>query len=204
MSATVKDTAPLAPRGTPLRPWRSKVLASGVAAVCVLAAYHLAMVFLAISPPNILKDHAMRQVNWWIYPWFEQGWKMFAPEPVATNRAFEVRVRDGARTSRWHNLTAADDAHIRGNPVTSRQHTNVLRRTWDGLQGLKPAKGPRNEAEAIRFAYARNVAVQRMTDLGYQDFSKIQIRVRQQHVPPHNAMNKTQPWETTRLPWWGV
>ncbi|NGN68587.1 hypothetical protein G5C51_32425 [Streptomyces sp. A7024] len=194
----------LAPRGMPLRRRRSRSLRAGFATVCLLAAYHLGMVFLAIAPPNVIKDHSMQQVQWWIYPWFEQGWKMFAPEPVSTNRAFEVRVRNGTKVSRWENLTAADDAEIRGDLITSRQHANVLRRVWDGMESLDKKKGPRNPGEAIRFTYARNVVVQRMEALGYENFSKIQIRVRLQKVPPHNNVNAEQPWQTMMLPWWGV
>lgn len=216
MSSAVKDAvrprnAPpdtaqlLAPTGLSLHPRRRRTIRVVVVTTMLLATYHLAMVFLAIAPPNILKDHAMKQVHWWIYPWFEQGWKMFAPEPVSTNRAFEVRVRNGERIGQWVNFTALDDAHIRGNPVTSREHANVVRRAWDGLQGLDLKKGPQSPAEEIKFIYTRNLVVSRMEHLGFKGFTKVQIRVRQQKVSPHNDMNKKMPWVTTNnLPWWKV
>ncbi|MQY12782.1 hypothetical protein SRB5_29210 [Streptomyces sp. RB5] len=194
----------LAPGGTSLRPRYRRALTAGAVAVVSLALYHCAMVFLAIAPPSTVKNHAYRQVDWWIYPWFEQGWKMFAPEPVATNRAVEVRVYGADGASRWENLTAMDDARIRGDVMTSRQHANVVRRAWDGLSGLDLRKGPRNAHERIKFRYTRNVMTGRMEQLGYHDFDRLQVRVRMQKVPPFDDMNAVQPVRTVVLPWWKV
>jgi len=79
------------------------VVAMTVGAVTVGALYHLAMVFLHVAPPNTLSNEHAAAVSDYIYPEFEQNWKLFAPDPLQQNihvqaRA-EVRKPDGSTRS---------------------------------------------------------------------------------------------------------
>ncbi|MBW8735772.1 MAG: hypothetical protein JF621_01090, partial [Streptomyces turgidiscabies] len=77
--------------------------ALAVAVVAVAACVHLGMVFLHVAPSNTVTKEHIRKIDDWIYPEFEQNWKLFAPNPLQQNIAVEVRadVRTadgGART----------------------------------------------------------------------------------------------------------
>jgi hypothetical protein len=110
-------------------------VALAIGAVAVGALFHLGMVFLHVAPSNTLsKDHTAA-VSDYIYPEFEQNWKLFAPDPLQQNihvqaRA-EVRKADGSlSTTGWRDLTGQDVAAMRHNPVPSHTQQNELRRAW--------------------------------------------------------------------------
>jgi hypothetical protein len=106
-----------------------------VGAVAVGALYHLAMVFLHVAPSNTLSKEHASAVNDYIYPEFEQNWKLFAPDPLQQNihvqaRA-EIRAPGGAdRTTGWIDLTGQDVSAMRHDPVPSHSNQNLLRRAW--------------------------------------------------------------------------
>ncbi len=111
------------------------VVAVAVAAVCVGAVFHLGMVFLHVAPTNTLSTRYATALSGYIYPEFEQNWKLFAPDPVQSNvdiqaRA-QVRTAGGSTTTGWVDLTAMDDRAILHNPFPSHTEQNELRRSWD-------------------------------------------------------------------------
>jgi hypothetical protein len=108
-------------------------LALATAAVCV--AVHLLMVFLHVAPENTATKQHGDLVGSYVYPEFEQNWKLFAPNPLQQNihvwaRA-EVHKDDGANeVTGWVDLTAMDAAAIRHNIAPSHTQQNELRRAW--------------------------------------------------------------------------
>lgn len=97
------------------------VAALALAVVALVAVVHVAMVFLHVAPDNTVSKRYGEQVGDWVFPEFEQNWKLFAPNPLQQNVAVEVRAEiskaDGSRhTTGWINLSAEDGAAIRGNP----------------------------------------------------------------------------------------
>ncbi|MHC8564148.1 DUF5819 family protein [Streptomyces albidoflavus] len=50
------------------------------------------MVFLHVAPPNVVSGRYGPQVNAWIYPLFEQNWRLFAPDPDSVNRTVSART----------------------------------------------------------------------------------------------------------------
>ncbi|MFF3373594.1 DUF5819 family protein [Streptomyces sp. NPDC002680] len=192
--------------------------ALAVAVVAVAAFAHLGMVFLHVAPSNtVTKEHA-RAIDDWIYPEFEQNWKLFAPNPLQQNIAVEVRadVRTadgGARTTAWYDLSALDGEAIHGNPVPSHTQQNELRRAWDFLVASHDAQNrPSGLRGVLAEQYLRRIVVLR---LDREDaagpggtIDRVQVRSRSTNVrPPEWSQEQVQVPEkpTYRvLPWWPV
>lgn len=110
--------------------------ALALAGVAVVGVVHIAMVFLHVAPSNTVTKQHGKVVDDWIYPEFEQNWKLFAPNPLQQNIAVqaraEIRMADGQRkTTGWIDLSAGDGSGIRGNPLPSHTQQNELRRGWE-------------------------------------------------------------------------
>lgn len=74
-------------------------VAVAVGAVAVYTVWHLAMVFLFVAPSNTLSEDYRDTVRGYIYPEFEQNWKLFAPNPSSGRRALRSGPRYAARTA---------------------------------------------------------------------------------------------------------
>jgi hypothetical protein len=187
-----------------------------LAVVAVVACVHLGMVFLHVAPPNTLTKKHGKAIDDWIYPEFEQNWKLFAPNPLQQNidvqvRA-EVRTQDGGeRTTGWYDLSALDGAAIDGNPLPSHTQQNELRRAWDfyvdSHDGANRPAGLRGE---LSEAYLRRVVVlrlgrERAADRG-ESLERVQVRSRTANVPPPEWSGErvsTAP-AYHQLPWWSL
>ena len=68
------------------------------------------MVFLHVAPSNTLSKEHAAAVNDYIYPEFEQNWKLFAPDPLQQNIHVEARadIRGPSGTDRDHRLGRHD------------------------------------------------------------------------------------------------
>lgn len=192
--------------------------ALALAVVAVAACAHLGMVFLHVAPSNtVTKAHA-RTIDDWIYPEFEQNWKLFAPNPLQQNIAVEVRadVRTadgGARTTGWYDLSALDGEAIHGNPVPSHTQQNELRRAWDFLVASHDAQNrPAGLRGALAEQYLRRIVVLRLDRADAAGpggtIDRVQVRSRSTNVrPPEWSQEQVQVPEkpTYRvLPWWPV
>ncbi|MCS0601760.1 DUF5819 family protein [Streptomyces sp. LP11] len=192
------------------------VAALALAVVVVAACVHLAMVFLSLAPSNTVSKQHGKAIEEWIYPEFEQNWKLFAPNPLQQNinvqaRA-EVRLKDGdLRTTGWTDLSALDGAAIEHNPVPSHTQQNELRRAWDFFTATHSAD---NRAVGMRGAlseqYVRRIVVMRL----YRDdptskegvIQRVQVRSSTTNVqPPKWSRERVSDKPGYRqLPWWSV
>ncbi|MFD4572023.1 DUF5819 family protein [Streptomyces sp. NPDC058417] len=209
--------APEVPAGAvALSPRYQVVAALVLAVVAVAVCVHLGMVFLHVAPSNTVSKTHSRAIDDYIYPEFEQNWKLFAPNPLQQNIAVQVRadVRtpDGSsRTTAWYDLSAQDGRAIDGNLVPSHTQQNELRRAWDFYTGSHDAE---NRALSTRGPlaeeYLRRIVVLRLDRGGAAGadgvVQRVQIRSRTTTVAP-------PPWSTDRistkpvfreLPWWTV
>lgn len=196
---------PLAPTGGPIRIQAHGFLALMVALSGLLVVVHLGLVFLSVAPSNTVSKKYAQQVDDWIYPWFEQNWSMFAPNPTSSNETIEVRVRNGDNgvPSPWIDLTAADYAEIRHNPFPSHETQNQLRRAWDAYSGQGNVMLPPTTTRAEIFKeYVRNIAVVRLRDHRTGPYSELQLRVTWQGVTPPDGPRPAP--NVTELPWWSV
>jgi hypothetical protein len=187
-------------------------LALVAAAVCV----HLGMLFLHVAPPNTLSKRHGDVVDEWIYPEFEQNWKLFAPNPLQQNVAVQVRAEvstadGGIRTTGWYDLSAEDGRAIDGDPLPSHTRQNQLRRAWDFYVATHDSRDrPVGLRGALAETYLRRIAVLRLerNDAAGPGgvVERVQFRSRTTSVPP-------PPWSREKvsaqpvhrvLPWWPV
>ncbi len=168
--------------------------ALAVAVVAVGALVHLGMVFLHVAPSNTVTKQHGKAIDEWIYPEFEQNWKLFAPNPLQQNIEVQVRAdvrsADGStRTTGWYDLSAEDGAAIDGNLLPSHTEQNELRRAWDFLTATHDnVNRPIGLRGALAETYLRRIVVLR---LGRDDavgkggaVQRVQIRSRTTNVPP--------------------
>jgi hypothetical protein len=180
----------------------------------VLALVHLGMVFLHVAPSNTLTKEHGAFVDSWIYPEFEQNWKLFAPNPLQQNIAVQARTRargrDGVlRTTGWRDLTAEDVAAIRRNPLPSHTQQNELRRAWDFYLGTHDDDNrPSGLRGDLSERYLRRVVLLKLDgaagDGGDSGVLQIQVRSRSTAIRPPAWSDERV--DTTpvfhELPWW--
>ncbi|WP_329253840.1 DUF5819 family protein [Streptomyces sp. NBC_01478] len=191
--------------------------ALAVAVVAVAALVHLGMVFLHVAPSNTVTKQHGKAIDEWIYPEFEQNWKLFAPNPLQQNievqvRA-DVRTADGTtRTTGWYDLSAEDGAAIDGNLLPSHTEQNELRRAWDFLTATHDsANRPIGLRGTLAETYLRRIVVLRLDRddaAGGQGgvVQRVQVRSRTTNVPPPEWSDEqvsTTP-QYRLLPWWPV
>ncbi|MFI2641523.1 DUF5819 family protein [Streptomyces sp. NPDC018610] len=192
------------------------VAALVLGAVAAVACVHLGTVFLYVAPSNTVTKAHGKAVDDWIYPEFEQNWKLFAPNPLQQNVGVQVRAEtraaDGAgHTTNWYDLSAEDGRAIEGNPVPSHTEQNELRRAFDFYSSSHDGE---NRSTGLRGAlseqYLRRIVVLRL----HRDraagsggvLERVQIRVRTTSVaaPPWSGENVSTAPVYRLLPWWTV
>ncbi|MFE9428298.1 DUF5819 family protein [Kitasatospora sp. NPDC006697] len=172
------------------------------------------MVFLYVAPSNQISQRYSKQINAWIYPLFEQNWRLFAPDPESLSRQISVRTEstsaDGTRqVSDWLDLTALDDADVKHNVFPSHTTQNMLRRAWTSYLETHGGDDRSHSARALMFQqYLRNIAAQRVSAHRHDAFQAIQLRVITRPIaaptPPHGPPAAKAAVDTRYLPWWKV
>ncbi|MGW3203837.1 DUF5819 family protein [Streptomyces sp. NPDC001135] len=209
---------PSAPRTgvAALSPRYQVAAALALAVVGVAACVHLLMVFLSLAPANTVTKQHGKAVEQWVYPEFEQNWKLFAPNPLQQNIAVqaraEVRMKDGSlRTTGWTDLSAQDGAAIDGNPVPSHTQQNELRRAWDFFVATHTADNrPVGMRGSLSEQYVRRIVVMRLyrTDPISRDgvIQRVQVRSGTTNVqPPAWSRERVSDKPVYRVvPWWTV
>lgn len=186
--------------------------ALALSVIGLLACGHLAMVFLHVAPSNTLTKQHGESVDAWVYPEFEQNWKLFAPNPLQQNVSVHVRAEiagaDGRRTTRWVNLSGEDGEAIRGNPLPSHVHQNELRRAWDFYSGSHDNDNrPNGLRGELSERYIRRIVMLRLIEHNYAGtVERIQVRsaVRSVGAPSWSDEKISTKPNYRVLPWWTV
>lgn len=190
--------------------------ALALAAVAVAVCVHIGMVFLHVAPANTVSRAHGTVVDEWIYPEFEQNWKLFAPNPLQQNIAVEVRAEirtagGEVRTTDWYGLSAQDGRDIQGNPLPSHTQQNELRRAWDFLTASHTADNrPVGLRGTLAETYLRRIAVLRLDRAGLAGdggtVERVQFRSRTTPVPPPRWSGEQVSLKPVlrELPWWTV
>ncbi len=192
-------------------------LGAGTGAVIVLCLattlIHVLLVFLHVAPPNAVSQLYSGPINAWVYPLFEQNWRLFAPDPESVNRQISARTRhtapDGSvRMSGWFDLSAVDDSAVEHDPFPSHTAQNMLRRAWSSyLEAFGGDDEPHSERAVMMQTYLRNIAADRVAAHRRGSFDSIQLRVITLPVAAPDASGATRqaaPIDTRYLPWWKV
>ena len=211
----VSDAPDHAPAGITALSSRYQIAAAlALAVVAVGALVHLGMVFLHVAPSNTLTKQHGRAVDDWIYPEFEQNWKLFAPNPLQQNIDVQVRVdlrtgEGGVRTTGWYDLSALDGADIRHNPLPSHTQQNELRRAWDFYASSHDnANRPSGLRGELSESYLRRIVARRVDRLSAEvregTVERVQLRSSTTNVqPPSWSAEKVSDDPVYRvLPWW--
>ncbi|MET9469437.1 DUF5819 family protein [Streptomyces sp. NPDC006544] len=197
-------------------PYRAGVFAGAV--LCVATALiHVLLVFLHVAPPNAVSQQYSRQVNAWIFPLFEQNWRLFAPDPESVNRQISARtVRTGpdgtAHVSDWLDLSGPDGAAVEHNAFPSHTTQNLLRRAWSSyLETHGGDDQPRTERALMMQKYLSNIAADRVAARRGGPFDSIQLRVITRPIDPpapvggpRRTPSAATPADTRYLPVWKV
>lgn len=199
-----------------LSPRYQVAAALALALIAVTACVHVGMLFLHVAPANTMTKQHGQAVDDWIYPEFEQNWKLFAPNPMQQNIAVQaraqVRTKDGTtRTTGWYDLSARDGAAIDGNLLPSHTQQNELRRAWDFYIAAHDTQNrPRGLRGQLSERYIRRIAMMRVEREGALDrgatAERVQVRSRTTNVPPPEWSDEkvtTKP-ALRQLPWWSV
>ncbi|MER6855867.1 DUF5819 family protein [Streptomyces pilosus] len=193
--------------------------ALALAVVAVVVCVHLGMTFLHVAPANTVSKQHRATIENWIYPEFEQNWKLFAPNPLQQNVAVqvraEIRTADGtSRTTGWYDLSARDGRAIDGNPLPSHTQQNELRRAWDFFVSTHDDDNrPVGLRGALSEAYLRRIMAMRLDRAGAAGadgaVERVQVRSRTTDIPPPDwseeeaggeRLSATPVYRT--LPWW--
>nr|WSW68136.1 DUF5819 family protein [Streptomyces sp. NBC_00995] len=188
------------------------VAAVALSVIGLIGCVQLAMVFLHVAPSNTLTKQHGEAVDQWVYPEFEQNWKLFAPNPLQQNIAVHVRAEisgpDKRRTTPWMSLSGEDGKAIRGNLLPSHVQQNELRRGWDFYLGSHDSQ---NRANGLRGRlseqYIRRIVMLRLGEHDYGgDVLRIQVRSETRSVAApvwSGEKISTKPFYRV-LPWWTV
>ncbi|MFC8388041.1 DUF5819 family protein [Streptomyces sp. NPDC057238] len=190
--------------------------AVALAVVAVTVCVHLGMTFLHVAPANTVSKKHGETVENWIYPEFEQNWKLFAPNPLQQDIAVQVRAEirtadGGTRTTGWYDLSAQDGRAIDGNLLPSHTQQNELRRAWDFFVATHDDDNrPVGLRGALSETYLRRIAVLRLDRADAAGpggaVERVQIRSRTAQVPPPEWSGEkisTTPVYRT-LSWWSL
>ncbi|MFF9690648.1 DUF5819 family protein [Streptomyces sp. NPDC014623] len=180
----------------------------------LLACAHIAMIFLHVAPSNTLTKQHGEVVEDWVFPEFEQNWKLFAPNPLQQNISVHVRAEvadngaDGSSVTRWFNLSRDDGERIRGNLLPSHIDQNELRRAWDFYTGSHDSENrPNGLRGELSERYIRRIVMLRLAEHGYGGaVERIQVRseVRPVGAPAWSGEKISTRPEYRELPWWTV
>lgn len=211
-TGTVEPRTGVAALSLPYRIGAAVAVAAVAAAVCV----HLGMVFLHVAPSNTVTKAHGEAIDDWIYPEFEQNWKLFAPNPLQQNVAIQVRAQvrtpdGGSRTTGWYDLSAQDGRAIHGNVVPSHSQQNELRRAWDVLVATHDGENrPVGVRGGLSEAYVRRIAVMRLARggaLGADGVAeRVQVRSSTTNVAPPDWSTENVSLKPVYrvMPWWTV
>lgn len=189
------------------------IVAAAAAAAVLAVAVHLSMVFLHVAPSNTLSKKHGEGIDDYVYPEFEQNWKLFAPNPLQQNIAVHARARvakdDGtSETTGWVNLSEMDGAAIDHSLAPSHTEQNELRRGWEFYRGSHDEKGkPLGLRGELSETYIKRIVMLRFgTELNGGTVERIQVRSATTPVGPPSWSDEKNDSKTDYQvqPWWQI
>lgn len=188
-------------------------LHSAVALCLAVTVVHVFLVFLHVAPVNTVSKRYSPLINAWVYPFFEQNWRLFAPDPDSVNRQILARTAhtgpDGSvQVSSWFDLTAVDTAAVEHQVFPSHTAQNMLRRSWAGYVDSHGGDDKAHTERALMMQkYLTDIAADRVAARRGGSFDFIQLRVVALRIAapgPAAGDRPPTPVENRLLPWWKV
>lgn len=189
-------------------------LRTAVVLCLATALVHVVLVFLHVAPSNPVSKRYASQVNGWVFPLFEQNWRLFAPDPDSFNRKILARTahtdpKGAVQVTPWFDLAAVDHSAVDHSVFPSHTSQNLLRRAWTSyVETHGGSDTARSERAVMLQTYLRNIAADRVAShSGSRTFEFIQLRVVTLPVAAPGTAAGTRPPAPTEdrlLPWWKV
>ncbi|WP_323371637.1 DUF5819 family protein [Streptomyces katsurahamanus] len=199
------------------RPGGARALKAGLYTAVILCLAttlaHVALVFLHVAPASTVSKRFSPQINAWVYPFFEQNWRLFAPEPDSVNRQILARAAhtrsDGSmKVSAWFDLVAEDNSAVEHSVFPSHTAQNLLRRAWTSYTDSHGGDdNARTERAVMMQKYLSNIAADRVAarNAGTVDFIQLRVVTLPIAAPGAAVGNRPPtPVENRLLPWWKV
>ncbi|MEV6109550.1 DUF5819 family protein [Streptomyces sp. NPDC051940] len=179
-------------------------LACAAVGAALLAALHLTTVFFSVAPANAVSDEYREDIDGWIFPFFEQHWALFAPNPFRENYRIEARTSTRGTATGWTDLSAVDNEAMRHHPYPARANQNMLRRAWKIYRGRGDLNAPaRSERAELFRSYLRSIVAGRLAGLGHPGgYDAMQLRVTTLPVAPPPGQGAAPAPTALLLPWW--
>ncbi|MBS2964552.1 hypothetical protein KGA66_15965 [Actinocrinis puniceicyclus] len=189
------------------RRWSRALVSGATLTVAAVASVHLAATFLYNAPANPVSQRYAEAVHWWMDPLFSQNWRLFAPNPISENLRIEARASldpDG-RTTGWIDLSAQDEATVRGDPAPGHLAENSLRNAWLQYAQTHDGNGnPTGPNSEIMRQYLLNVVFDRLRGQVGGAIGSVQIRATTTLIPgPGRTAAQSAP-QTRTLDWWAA
>ncbi|WP_260605195.1 DUF5819 family protein [Streptomyces sp. WAC01280] len=174
---------------------------------------HLVMVFLHVAPSNPVSKRYSTQVNGWVYPLFEQNWRLFAPDPDSFNRQVLARTahtdsNGTVRVGPWFDLAAVDNSAVEHHPFPSHTAQNLVRRAWSSyVETHGGSDTARSDRAVMLQKYLSNIAADRVAahnDGGTFEFVQLRVITLPIAAPGTAGNRPPVPVENRLLPWWKV
>ena len=198
-----------------------------VVATCLviggLLILHFAMTFFYVAPRNLVSARADKVISSYMLPYFDQDWKLFAPDPAKTDphilvRAKVVDVRHQEQLTPWLDITNSELTRVRGHWFPDRvsrlsakvaaklsaaadQHEQVVSERQQQPVRLQEAPG-----ERLDEAFAHVLATRAARAQWGEQVAEVQIRL-VGHIPPPPAFSEAEERGSPEviehdLPWW--
>jgi hypothetical protein len=181
---------------------RSRALLAVITTIiAVVTAIQLVTIFLEAAPSNTISQRYATQLSWWVEPWFEENWQLFAPNPMSGNLTVQARARTVAGVvTPWVDIGAVDYAATRHDPMPSHVNQNELRRAWFAYAAALPGSGVPNTAEGRMLQqYVVNIAASRLSGSVPGPYDTIQLQATMTPIPAPGSTTTPVPSTQTTL-----
>jgi Family of unknown function (DUF5819) len=189
------------------RRWSRGLVAGTVLAVLAVVGAHLSATFFYNAPTNPISQRYAKQIQWWMDPLFTQNWRLFAPNPISENVRVQARASlapDG-RVTGWIDLSAQDEAAVRGDPVPGHMAENGLRNAWFNWLGTHNDNGdPTTGNGNLMQQYLLNLVIDRLRGQVGGTINSVQIRAVTTLIPGPGRTATQTAAQTRTLSWWTV
>jgi len=205
--------------------WAQTILAATCLAVGGLLVLHFSMTLLYVAPRNLISARADKAINSYMLPYFDQDWRLFAPDPAKTDphilvHAKVVDVNQQEQVTPWLDITSSELTRVRGHWFPDRVSrlsakvagnlTEAAERheQFESDQQQEPANLQEAPRKKLDEAFARALATRAARAQWGERVAEVQIRL-VGHIPPPPAFSEAQDASNPEviqhdLPWWVV
>jgi Family of unknown function (DUF5819) len=203
--------------------WAHAIVVATCLVTAGLLALHFVMTFLYVAPRNPISAGADKAISSYILPYFDQDWKLFAPDPVKTDphvlvRAKVVDAKGQQQVTSWLDITRPELARVKGHLFpdrVSRLSAKVSESLFDAAEQREQASADRQQRaltpEEARHdnpdeAFARVLATRAARAQWGMQAIEVQIRL-DGYIPPSPPFFGPQDAGDAKviqhqLPWW--